>query len=197
MKLAADLGQFVTSPGFGGLAVLVGGGLAYVTGMRQIREGRVAAAVARTQQNKAVAYLQVVQLVERLGHWAQTVSSPTAQPAGVEPYAPYVVDLSNITNGYSQLLAFGTAELQTLWDLWQQALRQTDSTNQTLLAMRSNAKTYPAGLVDAMRLQARLDGDLRPAEHNARRAFTERVNLELAERKEPGPGRRWARRARS
>lgn len=180
MRLAADLGEFLVSPGFGGLAVLVGAISAVRTARGQLTAAREAAAVARVQGRKADAYLAVLRNAEQVGLWVQTVQHRIGAPTFPLPGE------DGHLSARASLAAFGTPEVRGLWDAWHARCTDVEGAVRMIGIYDSDPVTFQDSALDALRRRMALDDEgtsgLRVRELVQREALGARMNVELAER---------------
>ena len=105
----AGVGRFLITPGAGGLAAVVAATIAYLAAVKTINSNRDAAALARVQERKADAYVQLIEVSERIGHWAQTVNPATTPPPRKPGKLPKVAEQSAAR---ARLLAFASREVR-------------------------------------------------------------------------------------
>lgn len=148
---------------------------AQVLAKQQQDHAERAAATARTQQRKAEAYVQVLEVVEQIGNWSQNLKPAldTDPPRELPPLAEYSHQISS----KARLLAFGSPEVQALWQTWHKEISQIRvAAVRIARAERSVSVQAQIGIDERW---GNLEDHLRPAEFFARKALSDKMHDEL------------------
>jgi hypothetical protein len=132
-----------------------------------------AAATARTQQRKAEAYVQILEVVEQIGNWAQNIRRvmDTIPPREIPPVPEYQDQIAS----KARLLAFASPEVQALWDEWDGAVHEI-----RVADMKIALGQQPNSAFDDTEAWISLEDTLRPKEIEQRKLLAEQVSRELS-----------------
>lgn len=201
------VGRFLISPGFGGAAAVAAALVALTTARSKIRADRtdndkritatredldrkiaaeredsdrklMAAREEAIRTRRAEAYVQVLETVGRIGHWAERVR-PGLDTVPLQP-DPELPDLAQQAASQARLQVFGTQPVQELWRAWDKRVRAVDVAVRQIARADREGATGPAKL-RAIQFVNDLEDVLRPAEQEARRVLGQQMNRELAE----------------
>jgi len=197
------IGKLLTTPTVGGLAVLLAALIAYRSNNRKMGADRQAtnskiaadreesdrkivavrsdAIAARSQERRAVAYVEIIDVDERTGLWIQLVQGPLDRPV---PELPSVAEQAK---AQAQLLAFGSLKVRCDWESWNKEVKDAFHSE---LKIRVHERTMqdhagdPATVLSATHRRElayeALDKN-RQREAELRAALHARMNAELAE----------------
>jgi hypothetical protein len=151
-----------------GIAGIVG---TFRTGEKSRRHAADQAQLGRTQDRQAVAYVELLNMVERVGQWVGLVF-PLGGSEDLEPDLP---DLPDQARASALLAAYGTDVSRALFWAWDEQVRKIMSTVQLIRLAKEQRETG----VSVHDQYIKLDGTLRPAEKAAREALGRQVAREL------------------
>lgn len=169
-----------------GLVGIIGILAAVFGGWRDRHAARSRAETERKQSRLAEAYVDVLDLTERVGYWASQLR-PVSAPEDYQPPAPpTVADQTRVT---AKLSAFGSPEVRALHKSWRacvNAIVAADLKVRLRLEAASQHQHYvgKAGedlsWKDPIEPWGKIHDDYIPAEVQARQALIERVAKELS-----------------
>lgn len=204
----AGWGKLLTTPTVGGLAVLLAAILALVANWRKISadkadttnkikaasdeldkkiaadrvdsDRRLSASreeAVRTRRGEA--YVDVLQVVGHIGHWAQRVRPAIdTNPPQTPPALP---DVEQQAASQARLQVYGTEQVQTLWRAWDACVSEIQRADRQIGYMLAGSHRMSAEAVARGHDNwGRLEDELRPAELEGRRKLASQMNHELA-----------------
>jgi hypothetical protein len=146
----------------------------------RIKHERALAEDARLQARLADAYVEVLTIVNRFGHWADMVR-PIVEANPPAPLPP-VPDLEEQTRADALVMAYGSRKVEKLFEAWRQSVWDIIRANQEIeLAQEMQTKHGSTG-IDLLETWRRLADELKPAQRAARKAFSEEIAVELRSR---------------
>lgn len=134
-----------------------------------------AARLSRDQDRKSEAYVHALAVAEKIGNWCQSVA-PVVVRGKPEPL-PDLPDLDSQVGARARLLAFGSPDVQQLWDAWEAAAKQVFADAAYLVAMKQEDRSEERE--HRGQVQRELTLEIKPVEMKARKALSDRVNAEL------------------
>jgi hypothetical protein len=148
----------------------------WLTGKQSRDDARAIAKETRDQQRLENAYIELLDVAERVGHWAQ-MAFPIMDTNPPKP-VPELPDLAQQARAEALIRAFGSDAVLGQMEAWRSVAQQMIVTGE-LIAMR--------GVDASVNLTARqkFAVELRPEERRARAALGEQVAIELGQRREP------------
>ena len=127
----------------------------------------------RAQQRKAEAYVQVLEVTEQLGLWAQNVN-PVVDTGQELPPLP---ELPKQLSSQARLLAFASPEVEAFWMDWRKAF---NAVRQAHIEMAYRSRDQNSPYIKFLEVMNELEDILRPKEKEQRKLLAEKIRAELA-----------------
>jgi hypothetical protein len=137
---------------------------------QQLAHERLLASEARDQQRLETAYVDLLDMAERAGQWAQMVL-PMIDTHPPQPDPP-LPTLEVQAHTQAVVKAFGSSQVRERLENWESVVKKAIST----VAVAHMTKDVP---VEAAQARVTLERDLRPQERAAREALAEQISAEL------------------
>lgn len=168
----------------GGAVGIVGLATAFTSGVMDRRHERELAREERRQVRLAEAYIQMLEMVEKVGHWAQNIRPVTDTDPPQPP--PPLPDLDSQVGTWSRVNAYGTPNIKRMLEAWRKTVADVQRADK-LVGMRQQASDTYANrpvkgsrqFMDFMTPWDELEDKLRPAEREARQRLVNWVAAEL------------------
>jgi len=144
------------------------------------------AETARKQQRLAEAYVELIELAEKIGYWASRLR-PVMADLDYQPPEPPSLD-EQMRVG-AKVLAYGTKDVKVKWKSWQQCVNEivnADLKVRIRLDMSEQHKHYQPkpgedmSWRDPLTPWGKIHDEYLPAEVRAREALTEQATKELS-----------------
>lgn len=135
---------------------------------------------ARRQERLASAYVEVLDIAQQIGQWAQSLSPimDTVPPQPLPPLPP----IASQSRAQALVLAFGSQRALKALEAWRTSVRDIEHAHHSLqLAQRSLERHGVTG-IDEPNIWCNLGTVLKPAEVEARRRLSDVVAADLAAR---------------
>lgn len=143
---------------------------------RRLAAGRDEAARAR----RGEAYVEVLRVVGRIGHWAQLVRPITDTNPPQPP--PELPDVEQQATSQAQLEVYGTRQVRELWAAWNACVNDVQDADKLIgLVLDPSRNVTGAAYTRGLDVWGQLTDEFRPKEREARRALAEQMNRELTD----------------
>jgi hypothetical protein len=135
---------------------------------------------ARRQERLATAYVEVLDIAEQVGQWAQSLSPvmDTIPPQPLPPLPP----LPSQSRARALILAFGTDEALEALESWRTAVREVEHAHHSLQLAQRTLERHGVTGIDEASIWLNLGTVLKPGEVEARRHLSDVIAADLAAR---------------
>jgi len=148
---------------------------------------RSLAETARKQQRLAVAYVELIELAEKIGYWASRLRPVVTVDLDYQPPGPPSLDEQ--TRVGAKVLAYRSKDVKARWKSWQECVKEIERADLKVRLRLQTSEQYKdyqpkpgenMSWRDPMTPWVKIHDEYLPAEMRAREALTDQVTKELA-----------------